>query len=176
MKPIQPGMGPPAYKLGPPFGMSPPIVPMGVYGPPPGPNPPMMGGPGVYYPPLPGYPSILPSAPRVGPPPTGPIMPGAGRFAPAPLPGPIPAHMPNLYSPLPPVPSSSPMLRCTICNIQKSRDQFYTDVRCPDHGDFACYRCILSFDITKCPRCRREYSANEAIYMPTLIASLGVLQ
>ena len=173
MMPYQHAAGP-AYKLGPPIRMSPLVLPMGVYGPPS--SPPMTGGPGMYYPPLPRSPPIQPPSPWMGPPPAGPIMPGVGRFAPAALPGPFPVNMPNLYPALSPVPSALPMLICTICRLQKPQDQFYTEVRCPDHGDYVCYRCILSLDITKCPKCHREYSANEARYMPTLIASLGALQ
>ena len=99
--------------------------------------------------------------PRMGPPPGLPqgLSPNPSGF--------------SLYNPSATPPTAK---KCAACDQPKSDNQFYTYVRCPEHTDVVCYRCIQAGGCKACPKCQREYSSNEAWYLPTLIQSVIKLQ
>jgi hypothetical protein len=66
--------------------------------------------------------------------------------------------------------------QCAACHQPKSDNQFYYQVRCPEHSDLVCYRCIQASGSKNCPKCQREFSGNEVTYMPTYIKSANPLQ
>ena len=83
---------------------------------------------------------------------------------------------PTLHTISPYRPALGPMagpIVCTTCKTPKSECQIYTDVHCPRHPGYSCYRDIIWRGGKVCPFCNRNYSDNEVTYIRAYIASLN---
>lgn len=147
-------MGPPMMPPNAPIHMGPPMMPSAMFLPPKASQP--VIGTGHFQPNMPvPMPPIMPSVPpKVGPPvmppnwQNGPVLslpwnPNFPVMPPNPSKPNIPVMPPNRpigpavpYPPLNPnisAPPQTPALVCPVCKLSKSQDQFYNDVKCPEH-------------------------------------------